>query len=82
MLNCKPDATKVAAIKNFWELPAEVRPLPAECLLLSTHEPCPMCISAMTWSAFPVRAYVACEVCPLTVYPLVGMYQFPHVALR
>ncbi|CAM9171558.1 unnamed protein product [Ascophyllum nodosum] len=44
---------EVACIQNFWKLPAEGRPLPSECLMLATHEPCPMCISAITWSAFP-----------------------------
>eukprot|EP00903_Cladosiphon_okamuranus_P011628 g10937.t1 len=43
---------EVACIKNFWELPEEGRPLPSECLMLATHEPCPMCVSAITWSAF------------------------------
>ncbi|CAM9810248.1 unnamed protein product, partial [Hapterophycus canaliculatus] len=43
---------QVACIKNFWDLPEEGRPLPSECLMLATHEPCPMCVSAITWSAF------------------------------
>ncbi|CAM9207199.1 unnamed protein product [Ectocarpus sp. 8 AP-2014] len=43
---------EVACIKNFWNLPEEGRPLPSECLMLATHEPCSMCVSAITWSAF------------------------------
>lgn len=48
------DWKKVACIKNFWELPEEGRPFPSECLMLATHEPCSMCVSAITWSAFKV----------------------------
>jgi tRNA(Arg) A34 adenosine deaminase TadA len=43
---------EVAAIRNLYELPAEERPAPAECLFLSTHEPCSMCLSAITWSGY------------------------------
>ncbi|CAB1115930.1 unnamed protein product [Ectocarpus sp. CCAP 1310/34] len=47
---------EVACIKNFWNLPEEGRPLPSECLMLATHEPCSMCVSAITWSAFKVSS--------------------------
>lgn len=29
------------------------RPRPEDCLFLSTHEPCSMCLSALAWSGFP-----------------------------
>jgi tRNA(Arg) A34 adenosine deaminase TadA len=40
------------AIKRFFELPAESRPAPSECLFLATHEPCSLCLSGITWSGF------------------------------
>ena len=43
---------EVATIKALYVLPAERRPDPKECLFLSTHEPCSMCLSAITWAGF------------------------------
>src|SRR5262245_910283 len=43
---------EIACLNNYWALPREKRPSPAECLLLSTHEPCSMCLSAIAWSGF------------------------------
>lgn len=43
---------EMAAIRSFYALPAEERPAPGECLFLSTHEPCSMCLSAITWSGY------------------------------
>ena len=40
------------AIKLFYELPAEQRPSPKDCLFLATHEPCSLCLSGITWSGF------------------------------
>lgn len=40
------------AIKRFYELPAEQRPTPADCLFLATHEPCSLCLSGITWAGF------------------------------
>jgi len=40
------------AIKKFYELPAEGRPSPMDCLFLATHEPCSLCLSGITWSGF------------------------------
>jgi tRNA(Arg) A34 adenosine deaminase TadA len=42
---------EVYTIKKFFEL--DPHPDPKECLLLSTHEPCSMCLSAVAWSGFP-----------------------------
>ncbi|CAM9669904.1 unnamed protein product, partial [Sphacelaria rigidula] len=46
---------EVACIKAYWELPEEGRPQPSDCMMLATHEPCSMCVSAITWAGFPVR---------------------------
>jgi tRNA(Arg) A34 adenosine deaminase TadA len=43
---------EMAAIRNFYDLPREERPAPSDCLFLSTHEPCSMCLSAITWSGY------------------------------
>jgi tRNA(Arg) A34 adenosine deaminase TadA len=43
---------EIAAIKALYELPRAARPSAAECFFLSTHEPCSMCLSAITWAGF------------------------------
>ena len=43
---------EIHAIKRFYELPAEERPAPKDCLFLATHEPCSLCLSGITWSGF------------------------------
>lgn len=43
---------EVSCLNGFWSMPARDRPDPSECLFLSTHEPCSMCLSAITWSGF------------------------------
>jgi tRNA(Arg) A34 adenosine deaminase TadA len=40
------------AIKRFYELPADQRPDPSDCIFLTTHEPCSLCLSGITWSGF------------------------------
>jgi len=39
-------------LKRFFETPAETRPVPGELIFLSSHEPCSMCLSAITWAGF------------------------------
>lgn len=39
-------------LKRFYEVPADVRLAPADLIFLSTHEPCSLCLSAITWSGF------------------------------
>lgn len=40
------------AIRRFYELPADQRPDPKDCIFLCTHEPCSLCLSGITWSGF------------------------------
>jgi tRNA(Arg) A34 adenosine deaminase TadA len=40
------------ALKRFYELPKAGRPDTKDCLFLSTHEPCSLCLSAITWAGF------------------------------
>ncbi|WP_168878890.1 nucleoside deaminase [Rhizobium sp. P28RR-XV] len=43
---------EVHALKRFFEQPEVGRPLAKDLIFLSTHEPCPMCLSAITWAGF------------------------------
>lgn len=43
---------EVACLNDYWAMPRDARPSPSGCLFLSTHEPCSMCLSAITWSGF------------------------------
>jgi len=39
-------------LKRYYEIPAEKRLPTSELLFLSTHEPCSLCLSAITWCGF------------------------------
>lgn len=43
---------EIHALKAFYELPRAARPATRDCLFLATHEPCSLCLSAITWSGF------------------------------
>lgn len=43
---------EVHTLKRFYEMPENERPATSECVFLSTHEPCTMCMSAITWAGF------------------------------
>ena len=43
---------EIQAIKKFYELNSETRPNEKDCMFLSSHEPCSMCLSAITFSGF------------------------------
>jgi tRNA(Arg) A34 adenosine deaminase TadA len=43
---------EVHAIKLLYEKPSSERPNPAGCIFLATHEPCPLCLSAITWGGY------------------------------
>lgn len=40
------------ALKRFYELPPEQRPRSDSLIFLTTHEPCSLCLSAITWCGF------------------------------
>jgi tRNA(Arg) A34 adenosine deaminase TadA len=43
---------EVHALKKFYELPKVERPATGDCVFLATHEPCSLCLSAITWTGF------------------------------
>ena len=43
---------EIHALKRFYELPREERPDTRDCIFLATHEPCSLCLSAITWTGF------------------------------
>lgn len=43
---------EVHCLKRFYEMPKAKRPATQDCLFLATHEPCTLCLSAITWAGF------------------------------
>lgn len=48
---------EVATIKKFYEM-ASPRPAVKDCVFVSTHEPCAMCLSAIAWAGFDRFIYL------------------------
>lgn len=43
---------EITLINAFYAIPRAQRPRVKDCLFLPTHEPCPLCISGITWGGF------------------------------
>lgn len=43
---------EVHTMKKLYEMPREQRPKPKDCIFFATHEPCPLCLSAITWGGY------------------------------
>ena len=43
---------EVTAIFDFYNLPDEQRPAPRDTIFIATHEPCPLCLSSITWGGW------------------------------
>jgi tRNA(Arg) A34 adenosine deaminase TadA len=43
---------EIHALKRFYEMPKADRPDTKDCIFIATHEPCSLCLSAITWTGF------------------------------
>ena len=43
---------EVTAIFEFYDLPKNQRPSPKDTIFIATHEPCPLCLSSITWGGW------------------------------
>jgi tRNA(Arg) A34 adenosine deaminase TadA len=43
---------EVHAMKRLYEIPRDERPEPKDCIFIATHEPCTLCLSAITWGGY------------------------------
>ncbi|OCF33193.1 CMP/dCMP deaminase zinc-binding protein [Kwoniella heveanensis BCC8398] len=43
---------EINCIQQFYAIPAESRPPAKDCIFFSTHEPCSLCLSGITWAGF------------------------------
>lgn len=43
---------EVHLLKKFYEMPKEERADTKDCIFIATHEPCSLCLSAITWTGF------------------------------
>ena len=43
---------EIHALKRLYELPKADRPDTRDCIFVATHEPCSLCLSAITWTGF------------------------------
>lgn len=41
---------EIHALKRFYEMPKARRPETGDCIFVATHEPCSLCLSAITWT--------------------------------
>ncbi len=43
---------EITTINDFYAIPKGRRPAPKDCVFITTHEPCPLCLSGITWGGF------------------------------
>lgn len=63
---------EVSAIKNFYDAKLNLTFDTKNCIFLSTHEPCSMCLSAITWCGFTKIYYF------FDYYATTNNFNIPH----
>jgi len=43
---------EIQAINQFYDIPKDRRPAAKDSIFISTHEPCPLCLSGISWAGF------------------------------
>ncbi len=43
---------EIQTINDFYEIPKDQRPSAKDSIFISTHEPCPLCLSGISWAGF------------------------------
>jgi tRNA(Arg) A34 adenosine deaminase TadA len=43
---------EVHTMELLYRMPKELRPSPKDCIFFATHEPCTLCLSAITWGGY------------------------------
>jgi tRNA(Arg) A34 adenosine deaminase TadA len=43
---------EISTLNAFYQLPPADRPATRDCIFVSTHEPCSLCLSGITWTGF------------------------------
>ena len=43
---------EIQAINHFYDIPKDQRPAAKDSVFVSTHEPCPLCLSGISWAGF------------------------------
>jgi tRNA(Arg) A34 adenosine deaminase TadA len=49
---------EVQTLKSLYEIPRSQRPAPRESVFFASHEPCPLCLSAITWGGYDSFYYL------------------------
>jgi tRNA(Arg) A34 adenosine deaminase TadA len=49
---------EVQAIFEYYDLPKDKRPAPKDTIFIATHEPCPLCLSSITWGGYDNFVYL------------------------
>lgn len=49
---------EIQAINQFYDLPKDQRPPAPDCVFIATHEPCPLCLSGISWGGFDNFVYL------------------------
>ena len=63
---------EVHLLKLFYEMPADARPATGDCIFVATHEPCSLCLSAITWTGFDNFHYL------FGYADTEGLFNIPH----